>query len=403
MNQKTRRRLLYLLIIGFLLTAGGFLFYAMGWTLNQTSSGSLTFKKTGAILLKSRPGDALIKINDKLYSRKYNLFGNNGRELISGLLPGNYQIEIFKEGFGAWQKKLSVEVGLISSATKIILFPEKIPTEPVAKTEAEKFWFTAEKRKEVENLFYSLKQKQLKMPGRVPIVQIIPFPFDTNKTVIASQKAIYLLDRQNFILELLVLTPAKTLITNGSEIVFLDQENNLQIYEVQLRKITAKIPLLLPKKVVKIAFSRTNTKIGLLTEEGWFFIYERPKAELKLIAEGIKNFRFSPDSKKIAVLTQAEEIEVIFLENYHRDFTLTAGEKLKIELQKESEILDFDWLPQFLDYLIVEYPEEMIIAEIDQRQPINWWLLAKNISDFNFDQENNLYLLQNNQFLKVVL
>lgn len=403
MNQKTRRQLLYLLIIGFLLTAGGFLSYALGWTLNQTSSGSLTFRKTGAILLKTQPSNALIKINDKTYTRKHNLFGNNGRELIGGILPGNYQIEIFKEGFGTWQKNLPVEAGLISSATKIILFPEKIPTEPVAKTEVEKFWFTAEKRKEAENLFYSLKQKQLKMLGRVPIVQIAAFPFDTSQVVIASQKAIYLLDRQNFTLELLVSVSAKTLTTNGSEIVFLDQENNLQFYDLTAKKITEKIPLLPKEEVIKIAFSRTNAKIGLLTEKGGFFIYERPKAELKMIAEGIKNFRFSPDSKKIAVLSEAEGIEVIFLEDYHRDFTMTAGEKLEIKLQKEGEILDFDWLPQILDYLVIKYPEEIIIAEVDSRPPTNWWFLTQTAADFHFDREDNFYLQKENQFFKVIL
>lgn len=403
MNQKTRSRLLYFLIIGFLLTAGGFLSYALGWSLNQTPSGALTFRKTGAILLKSRPGDALIKINNKLYAREHNLFGNNGRELISGLLPGNYRIEVFKEGFGAWQKNLPVEAGLVSSATKIILFPEKVPTEPVAKTEAEKFWFTTEKKEEAKNLFYSLKQKQLKMPGRVPIVQITVFPFDTSQTVITSQKAIYLLNRQNFTLELLVSAPVKILTTNGSEIVFLDQEGNLQFYDLIAKKIIEKIPLLLKEKVIKIAFSRTNAKIGLLTEEGGFFIYERPKAELKLITEKIKNFRFSPDSKKIAVLSETGEIEVIFLEDYHRDFTMNAGEKLEIQLQKESKILDFDWLPQFPDYLIAKYPEEIIIAEVDSRPPTNWWSLIKTAADFHFDREDNLYLQKENQFFKVIL
>jgi hypothetical protein len=402
MNQKTRRRLLIVLIIGFLLTASGFLFCALGWSLNQTPFGELTFKKTGAILLKTQPSDAFIKINNQPYARKHNLLINNGRELISGVLPGDYQIEVFKDGFGRWQKNLSVAAGLISSATKIVLFSEKIPTELTAKTEVEKFWFTAEKQKEAENLFYSLKQKQLKMPGRVPIIQITTVPFDINKILIASQRALYFLDRQNFTLELLALTSVNALTTNGSEIIFVDQENNLQIYEVQLRKITEKIALELSGQAVKIAVSKSHNKIALLNEEGKLFIYERKNGELKSISEKIKDFRFSPDSKKIAVLTQAGSLEIIFLEDYHRDFTMTAGEKLEIKIQKEGEILDFDWLLQFPDYLVLRYLDEMIIAEVDQRLPINWWLLAENIQDFAFDQENNLYLLQNNQFLKVV-
>jgi hypothetical protein len=404
MNKETRQRLLYFSIIGFLITAGGFLFYALGWSFNQTPTGGFTFKKTGAILLKTRPGDALIKINNQPYARKHNLFGNNGRELISGLLPGDYQIEISKDGFGAWRKKLTVTAGLISSATKIVLLPEKIPTEPVAKAEVEKFWFTTQKKEEAINLFYSLKQKQLKMPGSIIIAQILNFPFDTNKIIIASQKAVYLLDRENFSLEILANISVKNLTINDSEIAFFDQENNLQIYNLDSRQITNKIPLELPEKIIKIAFSKSNTRIAFLDDRDNLFIYERSLKELKSIAEKIKDFRFSPDSKKIAVLTETGKIEIIFLENYHQDFTMATGEKIELNLNITMfNIVNFDWLPQIPDYLVINYSDKMIIAETDPRPPLNWWLLTKNVSNFSFDTKNNLYLFQNDKFMEVQL
>lgn len=404
MTKKTRKLILYCLILGFFLASSGFLLYAHGWSLNQTIDGTLTFQKTGAIFLKTRPTDALIKINGKPYSRKPGLFSNGG-ELIKGLPPGNYQIEISKEDFGLWQKNLMVEASLIASASKVFLFPNEISTELVPQKEVEKFWLTANKKEEIKQLFYSLKQKQLNFPGIVPIIQIISYPFDTTKAIIASQKAIYLLDRQNFTLELLALVSINALITNnnGSEIIFFDQENNLQIYEVKPRKITEKIALESSGKIVKIAVSKSNTKIALLSGEGELFIYERKNGELKLMAKKIKDFRFSPDSKKLAVLSQTGEIEVIFLENYHRDFKMAAGESLKLGLQKNSPVFDFDWLPQILDYLVIKYPEEIIIAEVDSRPPTNWWLLTENIQDFAFDKENNLYFLKNNQFLRTIL
>lgn len=402
MTKKTRKLVFYILILGFVATASGFLLYALGWSLNQTTNGTLTFQKTGAVFLKTQPADALIKINGQPYTRKHGLLNNGSSELIKGLLPGNYQIEVFKENFGSWQKNLTIEAGVISSATKIFLFPKEVPTELVPREEAEKFWLTDNKKEEIKKLFYSLKQKQLKMPGAVPLVQISAFPFDTTKIIIASQKALYFLDRRNFTLELLALVPAQILATNGSEIVFLDKENNLQFYDLATKKITKKTPLLLKEEVVKITFSKVNTKVGLLTKEGRLFIYDRAKAELKLVAENIKEFRFSLDNKKMAVLNQTGEIEVIFLEDYQRDFKMTAGEKLKLNLSEEQP-LDLDWLPQIPEHLIIRYPEVIAVAEVDRRPPTNWWPLAQNITDFAFDKENNLYFLKDNQFLKVNL
>ena len=414
MNKKTRKLILYCLILGFFLAASGFIFYALGWSFNQTTDGSFTFRKTGAIFLKTTPSDALIKINNKLSARNNGLF-NNGGNLIKGLLPGDYQIEVSKENFGAWQKKLTVKDGFISSATKIFLFPEKIATEPILQKEAERFWLTDNKKEEIKNLFYSLKQKQLKLPGIVPIIQIVPYFFDTTKIVIATQKAVYFLDRQKLSLEVLALVPAQALTVNDSEIVFFDRQNNLQIYGLATRKIIEKIALELPAslnnkrlngqigEITKIALSKYGVRIALLSKKGELFIYEKPKNELKLIAEKIKDFRFSPDNKKIAMLTQSEEMEIIFLEDYRRDFKMTAGEKFKLNLSRKEAPLDFDWLPKILDHLVIKYPEEMIIAEIDSRPPTNWWLLEKSARDFAFDQENNLYLFKDNQFLKVVL
>jgi len=415
MTKKTRKFILYGLILGFLLAASGFILYALGWSFNQTTDGSFTFRKTGAIFLKIRPGDALVKINGKSYVQNHGLF-NNGGDLTKGLLPGDYQIEISKENYGAWGKKLTVEAGLVSSATKIFLFPEEISAEPVLRKEAEKFWLTDNKKEEIKSLFYSLKQKQLKLPGKVPIVQIAPYLFDATKALVATQKAVYVLDRQNFSLEILAPISAQALAVSDSEIVFLDRQNNLQIYGLANHKIMEKIPLPLPtplnnseqltepvEKITKIALPKSGARIALLTKEGGLFIYEKPENELKLIAEKIKEFRFSPDNKKVAMLTQNEEIEIIFLEDYRRDFEMAAGEKFKLDLPKKGAPLDFGWLPEILDHLIIKYPEETIIAEIDSRPPTNWWLLGKNVQSFAFDNENNLYFLRDNQFLKVVL
>jgi len=403
MSKRARKILFYSLILGFLVAAAAFLLYAFGWSLNQTSEGTFTLQKTGAVFLRIKPSETLIKINDKTYTPSNGFLSNGSSELVKGLLPGNYQIEVSKKNFGSWQKKLTVKAGLISSASKIFLFPKQIPVELISKTDSEKFWLTDSKKQEIKEIFNSLKQKELKISGPVAISQIVAFPFDTSKTLITSPKAIYLLDQNNFNLELLSPISAQALATNGAEIVLVDQGSNLQFYDLASKKITEKIPLLLKEEIAKIAFSKISTQVGLLTKENRLFVYQRPKQELKLIAEEIKDFRFSPDNKKIAMLTSNNEIEIFFLGDYSNDFMMAANEKFKLDLSKNDQILDFAWLPKILDYLIIRYPDEIIAAEVDKRPPTNWWPLGKNIKDFTFDKENDLYFLKDNQFLKADL
>jgi len=412
MNQKTRKIILYCLIFGFCLAAAGLILYSFGWSLGKTANGFPVFEKTGAIFLKTQPIDALIKINGKTYDRKIVLLGNNGSELIKGLSSGNYQVEVYKENYESWDKTMTISAGMISSASNIFLFPKEVKTEPVAQKDAEKIWLTDNQKEQIKEIFYSLKQKQLKMPGNVPITQIVSYPFDTSEDIVTTEKAIYLLNRQNFSLKLLFLVPSRALTINGSEMTFIDGQNNLQIYNLDSRRITENDYLGLTKDEeateislpTQVLFSKSNKEVGILTKKGELFIYDRDKKEIKKIGDGFKDFRFSPDGKKIAALNQNGEIEIIFPEDYYRDFTMAAGEKFKLNLSENSQPLAFEWLPKIPDHLIIRYADKTIVSEVDNRAPLNQWLLGNNIKDFAFDGEGILYFIGNdNQFVKTIL
>ena len=79
----------------FLLAASGFIFTRwVGLLIRQPMALSLSGKPE--LFLKILSGDAFIKINGKPYVQNHGLFNNNG-DLIKGLLPGDYQIEISKK------------------------------------------------------------------------------------------------------------------------------------------------------------------------------------------------------------------------------------------------------------------------------------------------------------------
>jgi len=78
---------------------------------------------TGAFYFKTRPKGTLIYLNNQLVKKTDFVFGE---ALISDLLPGEYAIEIKKDGYSVWQKKLEIKEGLTSEAKNIFLAPQNI-------------------------------------------------------------------------------------------------------------------------------------------------------------------------------------------------------------------------------------------------------------------------------------
>ncbi|MDP3790689.1 MAG: PEGA domain-containing protein [Candidatus Omnitrophota bacterium] len=72
--------------------------------------------KTGILSLTSTPAGATIYINGRLYK-------DITPVRIEELKPGDYLVEVKREGFYPWQKNLSVIPNMVTRADNIILFP----------------------------------------------------------------------------------------------------------------------------------------------------------------------------------------------------------------------------------------------------------------------------------------
>jgi hypothetical protein len=90
--------------------------------------------KTGGIYLKSLPSGATIYLN-------YNPSGKTSK-LINHLVPKIYDLEIAKENYNHWQKKILVEPGLVTKLDNILLIPANPKIDLVATNseEYESFW-----------------------------------------------------------------------------------------------------------------------------------------------------------------------------------------------------------------------------------------------------------------------
>ncbi len=118
---RRKRRIVFWLAVAVVIAAVPLIIgYARGYRFDPKS---LKITQVGAIFVDSRPTDASVFLDGE----------NTGKKtaaLIGNLFPyKNYSIEIKKEGFRPWRKKLLAEPSKITRAEQIILPPEKFTPE----------------------------------------------------------------------------------------------------------------------------------------------------------------------------------------------------------------------------------------------------------------------------------
>ena len=122
----THRRILYsLFFLAFFITAPIVILWAQGYRYNFNQH---RLQKTGVLFLESKPSRAEIYLNNKLQNIK-----TTAR--LKNLLPDEYLVEIKKDGFQSWQKKLKVEQGQTTFAQYIRLFKSESETKNILNQE----------------------------------------------------------------------------------------------------------------------------------------------------------------------------------------------------------------------------------------------------------------------------
>lgn len=113
-NKKMKKQLLVSLAILFFLTVGtiGVVLYGKGYRFGFDKTGP-AFNGTGLLVATSTPDGAQVIINGHLSTATNNTIN---------LSPGTYDVEIQKDGYFPWKKKITVEKEVVSKADAT-LFP----------------------------------------------------------------------------------------------------------------------------------------------------------------------------------------------------------------------------------------------------------------------------------------
>lgn len=111
-NIYIRRLLFFLAIIGFLIITPLIVLYAYGFRYDFEQR---RITQVGMITVKSIPRTVDIFINDKLRARRT-------YARIRDLMPKDYAVKLQKDGYTAWEKKLTVEPGTVTAIKHARLF-----------------------------------------------------------------------------------------------------------------------------------------------------------------------------------------------------------------------------------------------------------------------------------------
>lgn len=114
MNLKTRRKLFWLSVLGFLAIAPPAALYATGWRV----ASDFTVKRIGGLFIAVPESGSGVLLDGKLI--KNTNFLQSG-VFIQNLTPGSHTIMVSKEGFWPWAKKLMVEESAVTEAKAFTL------------------------------------------------------------------------------------------------------------------------------------------------------------------------------------------------------------------------------------------------------------------------------------------
>lgn len=334
--------------------------YALGYKFDFQEK---KFKKTGGLYVQAIPREVNIILNGKLI-KKTDKF--SGTALVRGLLPREYEVEIKKDGYRTWKKKIRIEEGKVTEVKKLTLFLEKISFEKLEES-VEDFWFNEMQnslilKKRNENMWY-LEMKDL----------------ETNeKKFLLSEKDL----------------------GKGSQILEGNFSENFQKFFLKIKKgdkvfkvsflLSEKPKFFLEENGVKEKTFKKGNFIFLKDERGDFWRENVLFGEKEKLLENVNDFLPSPDKKKILAQRKGELWLFSIDENLEKDFLLRFSEEISQVFWLNSENLIFT-VGNFLK-----------ITETDTRDGINVYDIAyfKN-PKFTLDRKKKkVYLLsENNLFV----
>ena len=403
----------------FLIAGSTIVLYGFGWRINWED---FQLQKTGAIAVKTNPRGVIIKLDNKKYADESSIIQNH--TLISDLTPKTYFLTVEKDGFRTYQKNLKVKPSMVETVD-IFLVPDKIKEETMVSSlkgdsiiDASADYQKIITKNSVNGAYYlynlqdpksalNIKALAANLPGFTEIKKALFVPFDSSQILIETKTGINALDVSRSKIEKLI--EGKVVLWNlyGSTIYFVKAKTgekgsfsvfsyNLifktqsQVFEIA--SSTVKSPL------VDLRASGQN-RVAFLDSSQSLYLFSG--GLVKKIADSVKFFEFSPNSKAIAFMGKNQIISVYYIEEWSASFLKKPGEISDFRLTESQTVNKIAWFKNSLQLLLFK-KNEASLMDIDDRPPMNNYILKSGADDFFYNIGANwLYFINQNKLAKI--
>jgi len=433
MAPKKNRLLLYFLTALFLIVTPMVILYTQGYAFDWQARKMI---KTGGLFFKSSPREAMVAINGRDV-KKTNFL--SGEVYLTGFLPKEYNIEIKKDGYRNWKKKLEVQGTIVTTAKNIFLLPQTINFSPLS---------VATTSSTVESFFFSPYTHELYfIESQGQQWRLVWFNSETQSAVplhnwLNSKK--YTFEKADFTyLSRNILSHIKSRAT--TTYMFINPMADIkEATTTDFTKAFSKFTSVTHDKFNSVAqnsrpwklmidgiiwieddgyvhksdFSGRDTKIYnqeplsfspenaemveyysefILRDSSKLYYLDSSEKNFKKISSDVTGFELSPSDPKKVLIWNAHELSILYLAD-DNDQPLRKKYQL-VFLERFSEnIKQAIWLNN--DYVALVANNTIRIAEIDNRDKINFYDIGEldNPRIYYSNKEKKIYALSQGHF-----
>lgn len=415
MTSRKRRLLFYGFFILFLIIGFGVVAFSFGWRIDFENFG---IKKTGGISVRTQPRGVIIKINDKVYPDKSGLI--QSETVITNLLPKSYHLKIEKLGYHSYEKDLNVEPSLVARVLNILLIPQKISAQKIfgvrgqilsaisadenkfiVKNNASGTFYLYDKNNPETALNLTVLLNNIKSGSQIKRVAFVPF--QSEQIAIEDVSGLKLLDVKKRTLETIYKGVVLDWQIQNSTLYFIKSElqktenlvavNSYNLIFKTTEPIFQILKNQIPSSIIKLKAASGNGRIAILDKDKNLFLYSEIDKNLSRLENGVLDFDFAPDNKKIAVLKDGKLI-IQFLEDFNSDIQKKTGERITLNLNAWGIPDKINWHKDSY-HVLVNFGNDLKIVEIDDRAPLNVFDVLSGFISWQYnDKSNILYLIK---------
>ncbi len=452
MARRFKTFIFFFLIFVFLLAAPAVILYSQGYRFDFEQKRVV---KTGGIFVKAEPKKAAIELDGRKIKETDLFFGSL---LIDNVFPGDHQVQVSKEGYLPWRKRLLVQESKVTEAKEVKLIRDNITFKELS-GQAQSIFIAPNLEqallweKDGSLKLYNFKtqvKSQLLDRKDFPItgpIEVLKADFSKDNSKILLQVSGR--EQLNFFLVELSLPPKLkrlSFIPGSAQDIFFDPLNSQKAILVidgsffnadlarntfdskpllkDIASFTLKDEILygLNNKGQLISYSflsnalkvlsqdRLNLEKGdifrdLKAQDSFLFFQQadtlryldlKKNADWRELSQNLTAFELSPDRKKIA-FSKGHELWVLFLEEILTEPARKSGENVFIT-RLSKPIGKIIWINN--NYLLLEAGGQLSITELDNRDSAQLWLIGNFSSpEIFFDPEvQQIYLKQNSSF-----